>query len=146
KTAIGPTEKSRFSGRTGITHYLQFHYCPNDRMRHSVAHTLEYCYADYALARLAEALGHREDVARFDEHAQYYRNLWNPKTQYFQPRDAQGKFFEDFRPELLTYLDPGGKYTSAYVEGSALQWRWAAPFDAAGLVSLFKSPAYFVEE
>jgi predicted alpha-1,2-mannosidase len=146
KTALGPTRHSRFSGRAGIEDYLQFHYCPYDRMRQSVARTLEYCYADYAIARLAEALGRREDAVLFDAHARYYRNLWNPRTQYFQPRDSRGEFFADFRPQLLTYLDPGGKYTGAYVEGSALQWRWAVPFDAEGLVSLFKSPAYFVEE
>jgi predicted alpha-1,2-mannosidase len=146
KTALGPTEKTRFSGRAGIEDYLRFHYCPSDLMRQSVARTLEYCYADYAIARLAEALGHREDAARLDAHAQYYRKLWNPQTQYFQPRDAHGTFFADFRPELLTYQDPGGKYTGAYVEGSALQWRWAVPFDASGLVSLFRSPAFFVEE
>lgn len=146
KTALGPTHNSRFSGRAGIEDYLQFHYCPFDRMRQSVARTLEYSYSDYALARLAEALGRREDAVLFDAHARYYRNLWNPKTQYFQPRDARGEFFADFKPTLLTYLDLGGKYTSAYVEGSALQWRWAVPFDAQGLVSLFKSPAYFVEE
>lgn len=146
KTALGPTRNSRFSGRAGIEDYLQFHYCPSDRMRQSVSRTLEYCYSDFAIARLAEALGRREDVTLFDSHAQYYRNLWNPKTQYFQPRDARGEFFADFQPTLLTYLDPGGKYTHAYVEGSALQWRWAVPFDARGLVSLFKGSAYFVEE
>jgi putative alpha-1,2-mannosidase len=27
-----------------------------------------------------------------------------------------------------------------------MQWRWAVPFDAQGLASLFTSPAYFVEE
>jgi predicted alpha-1,2-mannosidase len=146
KTALGPTRDSRFSGRAGIEDYLKFHYCPFDRMRQSVARTLDYCYADHAIARLAEALGRREDLALFNEHAQYYRKLWNPKTQYFQPLDSRGKFFEDFRPELLTYHDLTGKYTNAYVEGSALQWRWAVPFDAHGLVSLFKSPAYFVGE
>lgn len=46
----------------------------------------------------------------------------------------------------MTYLDPTGKHTSAYVEGSALQWRWAVPFDAQGLVALFRGRAYFVEE
>jgi predicted alpha-1,2-mannosidase len=146
KTAQGPTRNSRFSGRAGIEDYLRFHYCPFDRTRQSVARTLEYCYADHAIARLAEALGHHGDAALFDAHAQYYRNLWNPKTQYFQPRDSRGEFFADFRPHLLTYQDLTGKYTSAYVEGSALQWRWAVPFDTQGLTSLFTSPAYFVEE
>jgi putative alpha-1,2-mannosidase len=43
-------------------------------------------------------------------------------------------------------MDRGGKFIKDYVEGSALQWRWGAPYDAAGLVSLFKSRDYFVEE
>jgi putative alpha-1,2-mannosidase len=32
------------------------------------------------------------------------------------------------------------------VEGSALQWRWAAPYDAAAMAALFKSREYFVSE
>ncbi len=146
KTALGPTKGSRFSGRTGIEEYLKYQYCPSDRVKQSVARTLEYCYADQAIARLAEALGHREDKTLFDSHAQFYRHLWNAETQYFQPRDAQGVFFASFKPLLLTYLDRGGKFTDAYVEGSALQWRWGVPFDATGLVSLFKSREFFVQE
>jgi predicted alpha-1,2-mannosidase len=146
KTALGPTSKSRFSGRGGITDYLKFQYCPSDLMDESVAKTLEYSYADHSIALLAEALGHHDDAALFEKHGRYYRNVWNPQTQYFQPRDSHGSFDEAFRPLLLTYLDRGGKYTRAYVEGSALQWRWGAPFDAEGLVSLFKSREYFVHE
>jgi predicted alpha-1,2-mannosidase len=145
KTALGPTIKSRFSGRVGIEDDLKFHYCPADRMKQSVARTLEFCYADRSIALLASALGHNEDAALFDSHAQFYRNLWNPKTQYFQPRDSSGAFLE-FRPLLLTYVDRGGRYTGAYVEGSALQWRWGIPFDAEGLIGLFKSRRYFVRE
>lgn len=146
KTALGPTHNSRFSGRAGIEDYLKFGYCPSDLMKQSVARTLEYSYADHSIARLAEALGHAEDAALFDRHALSYRQLWNPQTQYFQPRDSHGAFVEDFRPLLLTYLDRSGKYTHAYVEGSALQWRWGVPFDAPALISLFKSKEYFVDE
>jgi predicted alpha-1,2-mannosidase len=146
KTALGPPRNSRFSGRAGIEDYLKFGYCPSDLMKQSVARTLEYSYADHCIARLAEALGHTEDAALFARHALSYRQLWNPQTQYFQPRDSHGAFMEDFRPLLLTYLDRGGKYTHAYVEGSALQWRWGVPFDAPALISLFKSKEYFIDQ
>jgi predicted alpha-1,2-mannosidase len=146
KTALGPPINSRFSGRAGVEDYLKFGYCPSDLMKQSVARTLEYSYADHSIARLAEALGHTEDAALFAKHAVSYRQLWNPQTQYFQPRDSHGTFSEDFRPLLLTYLDRGGKYTHAYVEGSALQWRWGVPFDAPALISLFKSKEYFIDE
>jgi len=145
KTALGPTVNSRFSGRSGIEDYLHYRYCPSDKMKQSVARTLEYCYADHSIALLSEALGHRNDAAMFRERSRYYRNLWNPQTKYFQPRDSKGAF-QEFRPLLLTYLDLGGKYTHAYVEGSALQWRWGAPQDAEGLIGLFDSPGEFARE
>ncbi len=147
RTALAPTPSgAAFSGREGVQHYLKYQYCPAGLMKESVSRTFEFGWADHAISLLAEALGHPEDAALFREHSQFYRNLWNTNTQYFQPRDAQGSYVEPFKPLLLTYLDRGGKFTKDYVEGSALQWRWAAPFDAEGLISLFKSRDYFVEE
>ena len=140
KAALGPVPAgSPFSGRAGVEHYLKHEYCPSDLMKKSVASTMEYCYADQSIARLAEALGHKDDAILFQQHGRFYRNLWNPETQFFQGRDSQKKFSAEFRPELLTYADIGGKYTHAFVEGSAWQWRWGVPSDGAALVSLFKS-------
>lgn len=147
RTALEPTPPgAAFSGREGVADYVKFGYCPSDRMEESVARTLEFAWADQAIAGLAEALGKREDAELFRAHARFYTNLWNPQTQYFQPRDAQGKFFEPFKPLLLTYFDRKGEFTKGYVEGSALQWRWGAPHDAAGMISLFKNRDYFVSE
>jgi predicted alpha-1,2-mannosidase len=111
-----------------------------------VSRTFEFGWADHAIAGLAEARGLTNDAVLFGDHARFYRNLWNPATQYFQPRDAQGRFFEPFKPLLLTYLDRKGESTKDYVEGSALQWRWGAPFDAEGMMSLFRSREFFVQE
>ncbi len=146
KTALGPTVNSRFSGRAGIEDYVKYSYCPDDLMEQSVARTLEYCYADAAIARIAKALGRDDDAKLFEQRAANYRNLWNPATQYFHPRDSHGEFTKDFQPLLLTYLDFQKKFTRAYVEGSALQWRWAVPHDPEGLISLFKSREFFVSE
>src|SRR5262249_50374046 len=147
KTALDPVPQgSPFSGRVGVENYLNYEYCPSDLMKKSVASTIEYCYADHSIARLAEALGHTEDAALFNKHARYYRNLFNPQTQFFQPRNAKGDFVSEFQPDLLTYLDYSGKLTHAYVEGSAWQWRWGVPSDADHVVSLFKSKEYFVQE
>lgn len=146
-TALGPTpEGSAFGGRRGIESYLKHNYCAADLMDEAVSKTLEYTWADHSIGLLAEALGKHEDAALFAEHAQYYRNTWNPKTQYFHPRNANGVFSEHFKPLLLTYIDLKGKYTDDYTEGSALQWRWAVPLDAKGLISLFGSPEFFVSE
>ncbi|MCK5136459.1 MAG: GH92 family glycosyl hydrolase [Bacteroidales bacterium] len=146
-TALGPTPRgAEFSGRRGIESYLKYNYCAADMMDEAVSKTLEYAWADHSIGQLAQALGKKEDAALFAEHALYYRNTWNQETQYFHPRNANGDFVEDFKPLLLTYLDLKERYTDDYVEGSALQWRWAVPFDAQGLISLFDSPEFFVSE
>ncbi len=147
KTALAPVPAgSPFSGRVGVEHFLKHEYCPADLMKKSVASTIEYSYADQAIARLAEALGQHDDAVLFQKHGRFYRNLWNPETQFFQPRDSQRRFLAEFKPEMLTYVDATGKFTHAYVEGSAWQWRWGVPSDAAELVSLFKSREFFVQE
>ena len=146
-TALGPTPPgSAFSGRKGINDYLKYQYCPSDLMKESVSRTLEFGWEDYAISQLAKALGKERDAVLFEEHSKFYQNLWNPKTAHFQPRDTKGQFFEPFKPLLLTYMDRGGQYTKDYVEGSALQWRWGVPYDPQGLISLFKSPEFFVGE
>jgi predicted alpha-1,2-mannosidase len=135
-----------FKPRPGTLQYIRFGYCPADSMGEAVSKTIEYAWADDAIAKLAIALGRKEDSMLFTERAQYYRNVWNPETQYFHPRNADGSFQEKFDPLLLTYLDEDKEYTDDYVEGTALQWRWSAFFDAPGLISLFRDTTYFVEE
>ena len=138
--------KEGFKPRGGMDLDLKYRYCPADLMERSVSKTLEYAYADDAISKLAKALGHDDDALLFAEHSQFYRNIWNPATQYFQARNSSGEFENNFKPLKLTYLDFDKKYTKAYVEGSALQWRWALFFDPEGLISLFKSKEYFVKE
>lgn len=139
-------EGSAWSGRRAIEEYIRLGYCPSDKMSGAVAKTLEYASTDAAISRLAAALGHDDDARLFAERSLNYRNLWNPETQYFQPRDSNGDFSTPLKPTLLTYFDFTGRYTDDYVEGSALQWRWAVSHDAAGLVSLFSSPEEFASE
>ena len=147
KSALGiDIPEKGFKPRGGITDYLKYKYCPADLMSQAVSKTLEYAYADNAISKLADALGKKEDAVLFKEHSKYYRNVWNPETQYFHARNADGSFQEKFNPLLLTYFDKDKEYTDDYVEGTALQWRWASFFDAEGLISLFKDTAFFVSE
>lgn len=135
-----------FNARRGAKEYLKYKYCPAEMMDEAVSKTLEYAYADDAISKLATALGKDDDARLFKEHSQYYKNVWNPETQYFHARNSDGSFVEKFDPLKLTYFDFNGEYTDDYVEGSALQWRWALFFDPEGLISLFESTDYFVSE
>lgn len=145
--ALHPTPKgARFGGRSGIVEYNKYGYCPTDLMDKAVSRTLEYGWADYSIAVLADSLGFKEDAKLFYEHSGYYRNLWNPSTRYFQSRDSKGQFSKLFNPHKLSYFDTNGKYTKDYVEGSALQWRFAVPWDPKGLITLFGSNEEFIRE
>jgi predicted alpha-1,2-mannosidase len=147
RTALEATRKGEpFSGREGIEEYLRYNYCPAELMPEAVSRTLEFAYADYSISLLADALGYESDAKLFLAHSKYYKNVWNPETQYFQPRDTLGYFVPKFDPLMLSYVYGSEAYTNDYVEGSALQWRWAVPFDPNGLISLFKSRDYFISE
>ena len=147
RAALGiEPHREGFNPRDGMADCIKYKYCPDDLMDKAVSKTLEYAYADDAVSKLASALGHNEDAKVFKEHSRFYRNIWEPETQYFRPRTTSGEFVKKFKPLKLTYLDFDHEYTNAYVEGSALQWRWALFFDPEGLVSLFKSREYFLSE
>jgi predicted alpha-1,2-mannosidase len=147
QTALAPTPPSAaYSGREGVEHYLHYGYCPSDLMNEAVSRTLEFGWSDYAISLLATDLGRTQDAELLRQHSRFYRNLWNPGTQYFQPRDSRGVFVEPFKPLLLTYFDFKEQYTDDYVEGDALQWRWGVFYDPEGLVALFKSRDYFISE
>lgn len=145
--ALNPTPKgTRFGGRSGIAEYNKYGYCPTDLMDKAVSRTLEYAWADHAIAVLADSLGKKEDAKLFYAHADYYKNCWNPATKYFQSRDSKGQFTKAFKPLRLSYFDTDGKYTKDFVEGSALQWRFAVPYDPQGLIELFGGDESFVRE
>lgn len=114
--------------REYLTEYETLGYVPVESGGRSTSVTLEYAYADGALARLAEKLGYTAEAQRLNERSQRYANHWNDATGYLQGRNAAGDFVEPFVP----------KYNAEYyAEGNALQWSWYAPHDVAGLITLF---------
>jgi predicted alpha-1,2-mannosidase len=141
-----PPPGSAFSGRRGNDSCVLYDYCPSDSMTQAVSRTFEYGWSDFAISLFAEAMGFEEDASAFRQYARNYQHLWDAETRYFRPRKANGEFEEAFKPLLLTYLDSDGKYTNDYVEGSALQWKWAAFYDAKGKIELLGGPEIFVEE
>lgn len=147
KTALASTPRgAAFSGRRGNDDCVKYGFCPADSMEQAVSRTLEYAWSDYSISLLAKALGKQEDASLFNTLSMNYKNVWNPKTKHFHPRNADGSFVEEFDPLLLTYLSGDDSFTNDYVEGSAMQWRWAPFFDAKGLIELFDSKEYFISE
>ncbi|MBQ5592829.1 MAG: GH92 family glycosyl hydrolase [Clostridia bacterium] len=138
------------SGRNFVKEYNEYGYIPDDLANgeESVSFTLEYAWEDNAISVLAAELGYTEDAERYAEKSMYYKNLFNPETKYFQPRNADGSFVKRFNPNITAFHDMFliTKYATAYSEGGARHWRWSATHDIDGMIELFGSEEYFVSE
>ena len=97
-----------------------------------MAVTLGTAYDEWSLGRIASMLGEKEDEAFFSKQALNYRNLFNPKTGFFHPKDKDGKFIEPF-----DYRFSGGMGAREYYgENNAWVYRWDVPHHVADLISL----------
>lgn len=100
--------------------------------RQSVAVTLGASYDDWALSELAKLNGDDKNHQKYSARAKNYKNLWNPDTQFFHPKDMAGKFIEPF-----DYRFAGGLgFRNYYDENNAYTYRWYLAFDAEGLIEL----------
>ncbi len=137
-------------GRRFADEYNKYGYIPQDTegVDKSVSRTIEYAWADAAIASLAKALGKNEDAEKYAAKSMYYKNVFNPETKYFQARNSDGSFVWNFNPYITTFYDAVmiKKFADCYCEGSARQWRWNALHDIDGMIELFGSEEYFVSE
>ncbi len=123
----------------GLEHYMKYHYVPIDLEKEGASKTLEYSYDDWAIARMAAAMGEEETANRFFRRGLYYRNVYDAKTGFMRAKKRDGSFREPFDPLVAAY---GGDYT----EGNAWQYSWFVPHDPAGLIELMGGDKAFVEK
>lgn len=131
----------RADNRGGIEEYNAYGYCPADLVNLSVSRTLEYAWADASIALLADALGKPAEAAHYREKSMNYKNIFNPRTNYFHARNADGSWQKVFVPQMNSYFDEilpkNLRLTEAYCEGSPQHWRWSVPQDPQGMIELF---------
>ena len=116
----------------------QYGYMPQTLQNTSVSITMEQSFDDACVALVARKLGHTADYERFLRRSHFYRNLFDPSTGFFRPKDEQGQWLKDFDP--LSYEQP------CFVEGNAWQYMWFAPHDPQGLIDLFGSREAFLKK
>lgn len=107
--------------------------------RQSVAVTLGTAYDCWCLSRLAAAAGQDSLAQVFLEKSTLYRNLYNPETGFFHPKDKDGEFIPD-----IDYNFPGGLGAREYYdENNAWVYRWDVQHDIPGLIALMGGPDHF---
>ncbi|MGH7941776.1 MAG: GH92 family glycosyl hydrolase [Limisphaerales bacterium] len=119
--------------RDALDDYLHLGYVPEHQKGGygNVSMTLEYASADFGLSQFAAALGDKKDSRMLLRHAQNWRNVFNRKTGYDQMRRRNGSWAPHFVSDRNRY-----DKDTAYVEGSAAQYRWMVPFDLKELAKL----------
>lgn len=109
--------------------------------RQPVAVTLGNAYDYWCLAQIAEKLGLEEDREYFLKGSYNYRNLYNPKTGFFHPKDKDGNFIEPF-----DYKWTGGMGLREYYgENNGWTYRWDVPHNVADLAELMGGPEAFAK-
>lgn len=125
--------RSKTHERDALDDYLHLGYVPEHQTGGygNVSMTLEYASADFGLSQFAAELGDKKDSAMLLQHAENWRNTFNPKSGYDQMRRRDGTWAPGF-------IDHRSRYDgdTAYVEGSAAQYRWMVPFDLKDLAKV----------
>ena len=122
--------------RPGLASYIERGFiAPDDTVWGEVSTTLEYATADFALARLAAALGEDEVHDQFVARSENWRGVFNPTRRIVQPRLADGSFLEPFHAARDDGAFQPTPPDDGLVEGNALQYTWAVPQDVRGVVA-----------
>ena len=140
KAALNPATRSLngINERDAERDYLNLGYVPEYQNGGygPVSMTLEYCSADFALARFAQALGDTTNYTLAMNRAQNWRNLFNAGSGYLQMRRCDGLWSPGFVSNTGTYDNWQG-----YVEGTSSQYTWMVPFNLGSLIDLMGGPA-----
>jgi predicted alpha-1,2-mannosidase len=119
-----------------LADYMKIGYVPIDKEAEGASKTLEYAYDDWALSRMARAMGRTDIADEFERRSRNWRNVWDPKSGFMRARQTDGQFHMPFNPAAAAY-------GSDYTEGNAWQYSWYVPQDIPGLIAAMGGQAQF---
>ena len=112
--------------KLGLDSYKNFGFIPVEKESESVSKTLEYAYDDWSIAQMAKGLGKEEDYKNYTERAQYYKNIFDPSTQFMRGR-FRNTWFAPFDPYEVNFN---------YTEANSWQYSFYVPQDISGFTTL----------
>ncbi|WGD35467.1 GH92 family glycosyl hydrolase [Olleya sp. YS] len=125
-TAFEAMKHSATRNKLGLKSYKAFGFIPVEEESESVSKTLEYAYDDWTIAQMAKVMNKTEDYKIFSERAQYYKNVFDPETQFMRGR-FRNTWFSPFDPYEVNFN---------YTEANAWQYSNYIPQDISGLINL----------
>ena len=125
-------------GREGVDYYNRLGYVPYDvGINENAARSLEYAYADFTIAEMADKMNRPEISKRFYEQSKNYINLFDPKTKWMRGKNEDGTFQSPFNPL---------KWGDAFTEGNSLHYSWSVFHDIQGLINLMGGDEDFTDK
>jgi predicted alpha-1,2-mannosidase len=112
-----------------LDEYMKFGYVPVDHDDEAASKTVEYAFDDWTIARMAGALKHGDVTDTFTKRAANWRNNFNVKDGFVEPRFANGDYRVPFDPAKAGA-------GSGFTEGNSWQYSWFQPQDEQGLIDL----------
>jgi len=107
--------------------------------RQSVAVTLASSYDDWCMAQIAKELGKNDDYEFFIKRSLNYRNLFNEKTGFYHPKDADGNWIEPFDYRF----DGGLGARDYYDENNGWTYLWQPNHAFSDLIEMMGGPERF---
>lgn len=100
--------------------------------RQPIAVTLGTSYDEWCLSQIAQELGKKDEADYYLRRSYNYRNVFNPETGFFHPKDKDGKFIYP-----LDYRYDGGLGARDYYdENNGYIYRWDVQHNIGDLISL----------
>jgi predicted alpha-1,2-mannosidase len=119
--------------------YMKLGFVPVDHDGEAASKTVEYAFDDWTIARMARSMGRNDVADTFEKRAQNWRNVFDTKSGFVRPKNADGSFREPFDPTRA-----GAE--SGFTEGNAWQYAWYQPQDEAGLIQLLGGDQKLVDK
>ena len=124
----------------GVKKLMEKGYIPGDYMVESVASSMEYAIADWAIAQLAKKLNKQEDYEYFLNRSKAYKEYFDPETRFMRGKLSDGSWRTPFNPISAQHR------VNDYCEGNAWQYLWLVPQDPEGLIELLGGDKKYTEK
>jgi predicted alpha-1,2-mannosidase len=119
---------------SGMDYYRKLGFIPSDKVAEAASKTLEIAYDDWAIAKLADAVGATEDAKVLRARSKNYRNLFDSKLNFVRPRLADGQWAQPFDPRALGHNSP---VWHDFTECNAWEATFLNQHDIYGYMALF---------
>jgi predicted alpha-1,2-mannosidase len=117
----------------GLPYYRKLGFVPSDKEGEAASKTLEYAYDDWAVAHMAEALGHAEEAALLRKRSQNYAHVFDKDVQFVRPRAEDGTWLQPFDPIAIGH----SKRWRDFTESNAWQATFLNQHDVYNYMALF---------